>query len=705
MVIGTLSFATKRGRLRQTCGVLLVAGLWGIASPSQAGCPATQAPEGSGTSTDPYLIQTVNNLYWMSEVGDGFGSGQLSDASTSAVYLKQTQDIDAASINECPDPWNSPQLKGIYDGDGHRISNLTAYKNGNALGLFGTLLIASDAGIKNLVLENFTVGDEDARDVGGIVSSVAYATGASDPSERALSFSRLKLISSTLKTTDFSGKIGGIISYLGPPPTGSGISVEVTLEELAVVDTTMETTSSGTPAVGGLVGNVQGLQDFTLKNAYVDASLIANSSGNATRTGGLIGWLDGDATDPNVPSGDVEKSYAVLRDGVGSNTRPSSIALFGSFSTSDSDMDLTFQHLYLESADEDVGDTSGLTYASTRVSAADLLDDATFSGFDFTASGPWRINSAVNDGAPYLSWEFPDPEVTVDTSPVPPGAGISVTPSDNPITVVLGQTQSLDITVNPGYALQIDPASTCAGSLTGSTYQTEALTEDCTVKINAFNHGDAFVDGSVEVEDAAPNSGDGNNDGVDDADQVEVASVLLDSDSGSAVYATVESLGGRPLVEVSTSSIDTDNFASLPGLPEGSEAVLGMLEFKALQVANGGTETFKVTVHSDAALEGVLKWNRVADQWDSIGTVSGQSVTFYITDGGPYDRHGSADGEILDPIVPLTSVSTSGGASGTASGDALAVPTTSRSLLALMAALMLGLVFLQRAARHQQQRL
>lgn len=740
MANSTFSFATISGRLRHGVGVFLAGGLWSFASLSQAACPsATQPTSGSGTSNDPYLIETVENFYWMSKEGDGFGAGELRDSSKLAVYFKQTQDIDASSIEDCAsgERWESPTLKGVYNGDNHVISNLTAY--GDDLGLFGQLQVDSVAGVKNLTLKNFAVGKEDAGDVSGFVSSISYGTAATAPDARTVDFSKLKLISSTLKTTDSTGKIGGIVAFLSPPPPpnpgNDPITVTATLEKLAVVDTTMETTSTGTPTVGGLVGNVQGLQNFTLRNAYVDANLIANSSGNASRTGGLIGWLDGDATEPSVPSGFVEKNYAVLRDGVGSNTRPNSIELFGSASISDSDMDLTFQHLYLESADEDAGDTTGLKYTSTRVSAADLLAEATFSGFDFTASGPWRTNSLINDGAPYLSWEFSDPQVTVDTSSVPAGAGIVVSPSDDPITVALGQTQSVDITFNAGYVLQIDPASTCSGALTGSTYQTQALTEDCTIKINAFTHGIAF-DGSVEG--AAPNSGDGNSDGVADADQIHVASLPLTTDSGSVVYATLEAIGERPLVEVSPNPIDTGSFASLPNLSEGAEAVLGMLEFKALQVTSGATETFTVTVHSAAALEGVLKWNSDTSQWDSIGTVSGQSVTFDITDGGPYDRDGSANGEILDPIVPLTAAPASevssdesdndssdsgdsgngGSDNGDSGGDesndepaqanepppAKPVPTTSSFVLMVLAALMLGLV-LQHQRRHRQQRL
>ncbi len=54
--------------------------------------PTSEAPSGSGTESDPYLISSLNNLYWLSQTSSEWGSGK---------YFKQTADIDAA-INS----WN-----------------------------------------------------------------------------------------------------------------------------------------------------------------------------------------------------------------------------------------------------------------------------------------------------------------------------------------------------------------------------------------------------------------------------------------------------------------------------------------------------------------------------------------------------------------------------------------------------------------------
>lgn len=89
---------------------------------------------GEGTESSPYLIQSVSDLQLLQK---NVANGQ----EYIDKYFKQTNDIDCSSV----DNWTpigefgtSIYFKGIYDGNGHTISNLRCISDEN-VGLFGQL--------------------------------------------------------------------------------------------------------------------------------------------------------------------------------------------------------------------------------------------------------------------------------------------------------------------------------------------------------------------------------------------------------------------------------------------------------------------------------------------------------------------------------------------------------------------------------------
>ena len=65
-------------------------------------------------------------------------------------------------------------FKGVFDGNGHAISNLNCQQAGNGLGLFART--AGNAEIKNLTLENVTVKSTDNSNyVGAVVETPTQA--------------------------------------------------------------------------------------------------------------------------------------------------------------------------------------------------------------------------------------------------------------------------------------------------------------------------------------------------------------------------------------------------------------------------------------------------------------------------------------------------------------------------------------------------
>ncbi len=112
------------------------------------GTTATQ-PAGSGTAADPYRIGTGAELYWLSQQAS-------SKAFSDSVIL--TADIDLGGNEWMPiGPTTGASFRGIFDGQGHSVSNFTVTGQANS-GLFGALVNAS---VKNLTLDQITIVTEE----------------------------------------------------------------------------------------------------------------------------------------------------------------------------------------------------------------------------------------------------------------------------------------------------------------------------------------------------------------------------------------------------------------------------------------------------------------------------------------------------------------------------------------------------------------
>jgi hypothetical protein len=131
----------------------------------ESGYRPVQQLKGKGTPDDPYLISTPAEL--------------------GAVYYEPvwcyrlTKDIDLSGIQ-----WSTaviPYFCGVFDGDGHTISNLKV-KGGGELGLFGKLINAMEQ-VKNLGVKNAKI-DGSWLFVGGLAGrsnaevNNCYSTGA-----------------------------------------------------------------------------------------------------------------------------------------------------------------------------------------------------------------------------------------------------------------------------------------------------------------------------------------------------------------------------------------------------------------------------------------------------------------------------------------------------------------------------------------------
>lgn len=128
---------------------------------------------GSGTEADPYQIASAEQLA-------GLSDRALDGETFAGQYFKLTADIDLSAYAS----WtpigsnNSNRFQGSFDGNGHRIRNLTISEpSGMYFGLFGYL---HNAAVKDLILEDVSLSFTGGVQVIGGITGGAYASDISD---------------------------------------------------------------------------------------------------------------------------------------------------------------------------------------------------------------------------------------------------------------------------------------------------------------------------------------------------------------------------------------------------------------------------------------------------------------------------------------------------------------------------------------------
>lgn len=134
----------------------------------------TQPSEGDGSSEHPFLINTAEELKWYASYVNGESGDNVVHNTACAQLVK---DIDLSTVcGEGKGNWtpiakydiygltSSNKFDGVFDGNGHTISNLYIDQNGSKLGLFGCIMpttSSTSASVKNLKMANVQiVGDE-----------------------------------------------------------------------------------------------------------------------------------------------------------------------------------------------------------------------------------------------------------------------------------------------------------------------------------------------------------------------------------------------------------------------------------------------------------------------------------------------------------------------------------------------------------------
>ena len=163
---------------------------------------------------------------------------------------------------------------------------------------------------------------------------------------------------------------------------------------------------------------------------------------------------------------------------------------------------------------------------------------------------------------------------------------------------------------------------------------------------------------AATIEDAAPNGGDGNRDGLVDSRQSNVASLpaAVDVNGNGALddYVTIVAPEGTTLTNVRALKVPSDNPP-----PDGVSLPYGLFEYE-VTVASPGDTADVTYVLPDEGVEPTSvhmlqngEWTDYADH-TSLDSVNGK-VTVTLRDGGEGDETGAVDGVIKDPSGVSTS--------------------------------------------------
>lgn len=374
---------------------------------------ATAPAVGDGTSGNPYQIATLNNLYWLSDAANiaEWGNGK---------YFIQTADIDASTTST----WDGGKgflpignvdnnFRGQYDGQDFTITNLTINRPlEDYVGLFG---VGSASGGTGGRIDN--VGIIDANIIGkGFVGALI--------GKSSWIFEISNCYAANVTITGSEDYVGGLL--------GTNHSAFVNY-------CWTSGTVSGRDRVGGLAGFHR---SKGIDNNY--SSAVVNGSDNV---GGLIGRIDA--------GGNITDCYSVGKVNGTSNTG----GLIGSTAAS-----VTTSYYNSE--------TSGQTGVGTPKTSTELMQTATFVGWDFAST--WTI--VDTETTPYLT-SIPNAAIALAADQIAP-ADVEYTQTVK-VASMGNATSSLELTAGPtGMTLT-------AGVI--SWTPTQAGTETATIKITGSN--------------------------------------------------------------------------------------------------------------------------------------------------------------------------------------------------------------------------
>ena len=553
-------------------------------------------------------IHMITDCEQLFSIDTDFGYGSSKD-----IY-KLGNDIDCSSV-ENPSPlyyWEEEGslFGGILDGQGHTIRNLNM--NNSEESYFGLFAETDGATIKNLNIEDSTMVGYDY-----VGSLIGYSE----------STSVINVQSSA--SVDGQNSIGGLI--------GEGYNVTIT-DSSATGDVTAPLAYGEN--IGGIVGSLG-------NGGTVTRSLSTGSVRGQYSVGGFIGSMYDSATvSYSAAAGAV---YSDVDEGSGT----------GGFIGRNGEGSHIYESLatgYVEGYSR-VGGFAGANggLIENAYARGDVTGNNNVGGFAGRCGGD--ITNAFSTGF-------------IEGSGGTGG--------------FLGSNQGCDV-INSYWDIE---QSNTEDSAAGTGKTTAEMIQQATFEGWDFNEvwiidpstNDSYpsflkfgedndLDGVPSLtEETGPNGGDSNDDGIADKYQENVTS-LPNVNSSSYIVLETSCGTGTKNKDVSVSSEDESKKDAAYNYAQG------LVSFKIKCQDIGGTASVSVYFYGVSSKDGLVlrKFNPVTGAYTIISdptltilTIDGQSVlkaSYSITDGGPLDQDGIADGTITDPVglgSPIVAVPNTG---------------------------------------------
>lgn len=360
---------------------------------------------GDGSYESPYLITKASDLVAISNYVN-------TEYDETPYYYKMTADVDMSGIDFVPINHNNDDYEtgyGTYfDGDGHKIKNLTIAKGYDKCGLFGQISDIARNGshfyISNLTIENIDINIQPAGSqvyAGGIVG---YVTNSRQ--SYSLSISNCNVSGSIIMEDYTQACIGGIAGYAQ--------SVDITKcksnTDINVSYGYVNTSSNN--GIGGIVGKTVVPAATGVTKALSECSNYGNITG-PTNVGGIAGFTNGICATKDNNSGKITfyDDYAGGIIGYATSTMIDFSCNIGSIKIA---IDETVDKTILNT--KYVGGIAGYSLVTRTVTAiypfADNLNAGYVSGWNYTGgicgySNGWTYNNvnigSVFDASKYIS--------------------------------------------------------------------------------------------------------------------------------------------------------------------------------------------------------------------------------------------------------------------------------------------------------------
>lgn len=547
-----------------------------------------------------------------------------SDPASIYADISLTSDIDCHGATVRP-LFADDSFRGKFDGKNHTIRNVVAKYDGwyDNVGLFAS---STNADFIDLNLENITANGYSY--VGGLVGS------ASGGNFENIHGNNLSIYG---KGSSLGGLIGG---YFKNDSTAS-----TTLHRLSVEG---DVGSDGGNNTGGLIGelSLSSSSPTTISESFANAHIQIDPD-DAYSVGGLIGYIYGNG-DYGETILNIENTYAwgSIASGVDING-----GLIGQIYADGYSEDTGF-HVSVKKSYADIAITAGISHADNGALVGRISSFSSSSSVSITNSfGAGKIDNGAGSSKGGLVGKIVNPD------------NITFTNNFYDKTKTTANNCDVDDSISSG----------CTAVNTNGSQGNYFVNNNTNAPLNTWDFDGIWVkqastgpkfgwgevgesgsdnDGiSDAVENAAPNGGDANNDGVLDSQQANVAS-YVNPVTGSYSVLQVPSA-------CSITSVSTINETSNAVKDAGYNYPAGLMNF-AINCGTPGFVANIVQLHYGTGGTMVLrKYNpntnayfNIVDAAITNQTIGGKQVmvaSYQVADGGILDLDNQADGTIVDP--------------------------------------------------------